>query len=70
MIGAQVDALVMWTYVRISYENWKKKESYLLKWIPTNPTNDTDLHTKNLAGTDFEKHVEVYIGKEECLSMS
>ena len=41
----------------------------LVKWIP-GPTNDADLHTKNLAGPGFEKHVEVYTGKDEYSIMS
>ena len=41
----------------------------LIKWIP-DPTNDADLHTKNLAGPDFEKHVETYNSKDEYSSMS
>ena len=40
-----------------------------VKWIP-GPTNDADLHTKIPAGTDFEKHVTVYMGKDEYSSMS
>ena len=42
----------------------KLKENGILivKWIP-GPKNDADLHTKNLAATDFEKHVAVYTGR-------
>ena len=41
----------------------------LVKWIP-GTTNDADIYTENLAGIDFEKHVETYTGKDEYLSMS
>jgi hypothetical protein len=41
----------------------------LIKWVP-GPMNDVDLHTKTLAGSSFEKHVEVYTGKDEYLSTS
>ena len=41
----------------------------IVKWIP-GPKNDVDLHTKNLAATDFEKHVAVYTGKDEYSGMN
>jgi len=41
----------------------------IVKWIP-GPKNDADLHTKNLAATDFEKHVAVYTGKDEYSGMN
>ena len=42
---------------------------FIVKWIP-GPTNDADLHTKNLAAADFEKHAAVYTGKDEYSGMS
>ena len=47
----------------------KENGIHLVKWIP-GPTNDTDLHTKNLAAVDFEKHVAVYTGKDAFLGMN
>ena len=44
----------------------KLKENGILpvKWIPC-PTNDADLHTKNLAAVDFKKHAAAYMGEDE-----
>ena len=39
------------------------------KWIP-GPTNDADLHTKNIAASEFEKHDTVYTGKNRYSSMT
>ena len=49
----------------------KLKENGILpvKWIP-GPTNNADLHTKNLVAVDFEKHVAVYTGKDEYSGMN
>ena len=49
----------------------KLKENGILivKWIP-GPTNDADLHKKNLAAADFEKHVAVYTGKDVFSGMN
>ena len=47
----------------------KENGILLVKWIP-GPTNDADLHTKNLAAVDFEKHVAVYTSKDEYSGMN
>ena len=47
----------------------KEEEILLVKWIP-GPTNDADLHTKNLVEPDTGKHLKVYTGKDEYSSMS
>ena len=39
----------------------KENGILLVKWIH-DPTNDADLHTKNLTAVDFEKHIAVYTG--------
>ena len=41
----------------------------IVKWI-SGTKNDADLHTKNLAAADFEKHVAVYTGKDEYSGMN
>ena len=58
----------MWTYVKISYVN-SKDGILLVKWIPC-PSNDEDIQTNNLAGSDYEKHIETYTGKDDYSSMS
>jgi hypothetical protein len=56
--------------VRQNFLRELKEDGILLvKWIP-GPSNDADLHTKNLSGPDFEKHVETYTGKDEYSRMS
>ena len=57
-------------YVRQNFLRKLKEDGILIvKWIP-GPKNDADLHTKNFAATDFEKHVAVYTGKDEYLGMN
>ena len=41
----------------------------IVKGIP-GPTNYADLHTKDLAASDFEKYVVVYTGKDEYSGMN
>ena len=56
--------------VRQNFLRELKEDGILIvKWIP-GPKNDADLHTKNLAATDFEKHVAVYTGKDEYSGMN
>ena len=49
----------------------KLKEDGILivKWVP-GPTNNADLHTKNLAASNVEKHVTVYTGKDKYFGMN
>ena len=56
--------------VRQNFLRKLKEDGILLvKWIP-GPSNDADLHTKNLSGSDFKKHVSTYTGKDEYTRMS
>ena len=41
----------------------------IVKWI-SGPTNNVDLYTKNLAASDFEKHITVYTCKDEYSGMN
>ena len=47
----------------------KENGILLVEWIP-GPTNDADLHTKNLTAVDFVKNVVVYTGKDEYSGMN
>jgi hypothetical protein len=44
------------------------KEEYILKvvWTP-GELNNSDLYTKNLARSDFEKHMKVYVGDDKYM---
>lgn len=42
----------------------KEEGNILVKWVP-GKDNDADVHTKNLAGPDLEKHARVYFGDDE-----
>ena len=47
----------------------KENGILIVKWIPGSK-NDVDLHTKNLAATDFENHVAVHTGEDEYSGMN
>ena len=56
--------------VRQNFLRKLKEDGILIvKWI-SGPTNNADLHTKNLADSDFENHAAVYIGKDEYSGMN
>ena len=63
-----MDVLVMWTRQNC-LRKLKEDKILIVKRIPGS-TNDADLHTKNLAASDFEKHVAVYTGKDEYLGVN
>ena len=42
----------------------KEQGILLVVWIPGDK-NDADIHTKNLAGLDLEKHARVYFGDDK-----
>jgi len=44
----------------------KEAEIILTKWV-SSEENCTDLFTKNLGGSPFEKHVEVFCGEDEYM---
>ena len=51
--------------VRQNYLRELKEQGILLVvWIPGDK-NDADMHTKNLAGPDLEKHARVYFGDDK-----
>ena len=54
---------------KIFLRELKENGILLVKWIP-GPTNDADLHTKNLAAVDFKKHGVDYTGKDEYSGMN